>query len=54
MLKYDKGKAYTQALFAANFPDEKGHPQALKQYAGTIAITQASLHGKARTKSPKN
>ena len=34
----DKGKAATQALFAATMPDEKGHPQALKQYAGKIVV----------------
>ena len=34
----DKGKAATQALFAATLPDESGHPQALKQYAGKIVV----------------
>ncbi len=34
----DKGKAFTQALFNATMPDEKGHPQALKQYAGKIVV----------------
>ncbi len=34
----DKGKAATQALFGATFPDDKGHPQALKQYAGKIVV----------------
>jgi thiol-disulfide isomerase/thioredoxin len=34
----DKGKVATRALFAATFPDEKGHPQALKQYAGKIVV----------------
>ena len=34
----DKGKASTQALFNATLPDEKGHPQALKQYAGKIVV----------------
>lgn len=28
----------TQALFAATFPDEKGQPQALKNYAGKIVV----------------
>jgi thiol-disulfide isomerase/thioredoxin len=28
----------TKALFAATFPDEKGQPQALKQYAGKIVV----------------
>lgn len=30
--------AATKALFAATFPDEKGHPQALKNYAGKIVV----------------
>ncbi len=34
----DKGKAASQALFSATMPDEKGHPQALKQYAGKIVV----------------
>ena len=34
----DKGKVATQAFFAATMPDEKGHPQALKQYAGKIVV----------------
>ena len=34
----DKGKAFTQALFAATMPDDKGRPQALKQYAGKIVV----------------
>ena len=34
----DNGKVATQALFAANLPDEKGRPQALKQYAGKIVV----------------
>lgn len=34
----DKGKASTQALFNATMPDEKGHPQPLKQYAGKIVV----------------
>jgi thiol-disulfide isomerase/thioredoxin len=34
----DKGKVATKALFAATLPDEKGHPQALKQYAGKIVV----------------
>ena len=34
----DKGKAFTQALFNATMPDEKGHPQALKQYAGKVVV----------------
>jgi thiol-disulfide isomerase/thioredoxin len=34
----DKGKAATQALFGATLPDEKGHPQTLKQYAGKIVV----------------
>ena len=34
----DKGKASTQALFNATMPDEKGHPQALKQYVGKIVV----------------
>ena len=34
----DKGKVATHALFAANLPDEKGRPQALKQYAGKIVV----------------
>lgn len=32
------GGKSTQALFAANFPDEKGQTQALKQYAGKIVV----------------
>jgi thiol-disulfide isomerase/thioredoxin len=28
----------TQALFEANFPNEKGQPQSLKQYAGKIVV----------------
>ena len=28
----------TQTLFAATFPDEKGQPQALKNYAGKIVV----------------
>jgi thiol-disulfide isomerase/thioredoxin len=28
----------TQALFSANFPDENGKPQALKQYEGKIIV----------------
>ena len=34
----DKGKASTQALFNATMPDEKGHPQPLKQYAEKIVV----------------
>ena len=34
----DQGKASTQALFNATLPDEKGHPQALNQYAGKIVV----------------
>ncbi len=34
----DGGKQATQALFAASFPDEKGQPQNLKQYAGKIVV----------------
>ncbi len=34
----DKGKVATKALFAATFPDEKGRPQALKQYVGKIVV----------------
>ena len=34
----DKGKASTQALFNATMPDEKGHPQSLKRYAGKIVV----------------
>jgi thiol-disulfide isomerase/thioredoxin len=34
----DKGKVASQAVFAATMPDEKGHPQALKQYAGKIVV----------------
>ena len=34
----DKGKVATQALFSATMPDEKGHPQALKQYVGKIVV----------------
>ena len=34
----DKGKASTQALFNATLPDEKGRPQALKQYVGKIVV----------------
>ena len=34
----DKGKVATQALFNATLPDESGHPQALKQYAGKIVV----------------
>ena len=34
----DKGKAATQTLFAATLPDENGHPQTLKQYAGKIVV----------------
>ena len=34
----DKGKTASQALFSATMPDEKGHPQALKQYAGKIVV----------------
>ena len=32
------GNQSTQALFAATFPDEKGRPQALKNYAGKIVV----------------
>lgn len=32
------GKQATQALFAATFPDEKGQPQALKNYVGKIIV----------------
>ncbi len=31
-------KEYTQALFAATYPNEKGQAQALKQYAGKIVV----------------
>ena len=34
----DNGKVATHALFDANLPDEKGRPQALKQYAGKIVV----------------
>jgi len=32
------GNQSTQPLFAATFPDEKGQPQALKNYAGKIVV----------------
>ena len=34
----DGAKQSTQGLFAANFPNENGRPQALKQYAGKIVV----------------
>ncbi len=34
----DGGKQSTQALFAANFPDENGRPQALEKYAGKTVV----------------
>jgi len=34
----DGNKLYTQTLFAANFPNENGRPQTLKQYAGKIVV----------------
>ena len=34
----DGSNQSTQALFAANFPNENGRPQALKQYAGKIVV----------------
>ena len=34
----DGNKQSTQTLFAANFPNENGRPQALKQYAGKIVV----------------
>lgn len=34
----DGGKQPTNTLFAANFPDENGQPQALEQYAGKIVV----------------
>lgn len=34
----DGGNQSTKTLFAANFPDENGQPQALEQYAGKIVV----------------
>ena len=34
----DGAKHSTQGLFATNFPNENGRPQALKQYAGKIVV----------------
>lgn len=34
----DGGNQPTATLFAANFPDENGHPQALEQYAGKTVV----------------
>lgn len=34
----DGGGQTTKALFAANFPNENGQPQALNQYAGKIVV----------------
>lgn len=37
-LSHDGGNQSTQALFAANLPNEKGQQQSLKQYAGKIIV----------------